>query len=163
MNMPVLYRKRLIPDECVLLDKDRMLSISEDCLITAWNTIRPKKELSHGISAYFWKKGVKVSKFYNHANQLICWYCDIITHQYEPAKNTYTVTDLLTDVLIYPDGNIKVVDLDELSEASEKGLLSLELLHKSLHQTDTLLRSIYNGTFKELQDIINNAEKAADQ
>ena len=146
MNSPDLYRKRLIPAECVLLDKDKVIRCTDDYLITSWDTIRPKKDLSHGISAFFWKQGVKVSKFYDHQDRLICWYCDIIATKYDAATDTFTFTDLLADVLIYPSGLIKVVDLDELADAVEQKLITTEQLLDSLRKLDALLRLIYDGT-----------------
>ena len=158
MNSPVLYRKRLIPAECVLLDQDRVILCTEDLLVTTWDTIRPKKELSHGISAFFWKQGVKVSKFYDHKDQLICWYCDIITHEYSPETNTYITIDLLADVLIYPNGEVKVVDLDELADAVEQHLISQDMLLTALRQLNDLLSHIYDGSFSKYQEYLENIE-----
>ncbi len=155
MNSPVLYRKRLIPAECVLLDKDKVIRCTDDYLITSWDTIRPKKDLKRGISAFFWKQGVKVSKFYDHQDHLICWYCDIITHEYHPETNTYITIDLLADVLVYPNGQVKVVDLDELADAVEQHLISQELLLTALRQLNTLLSHIYSGKFSEYQKYID--------
>lgn len=151
-HMPklTLYRKRLIPDECIQLKNDEILYAEKDLIITKWNTIRPKKELSHGLSAFFLDKGIKISKFFDHANELICWYCDIITHTYDRDSNTYVMIDLLADVLVYPDGTVKVVDLDELALATEKKLLSEEQLLIALRQLDWLLQTIYSGRFREL-------------
>ena len=126
MKRPILYRKRLIPEECILLKDDELLYRDEKKIITRWNTLRPKKDLHHGFSCYFLDKGIKVSKFYKADGSLICWYCDIVAHSYDKATDTYVFTDLLADVLVYPDGRVKVVDLDELSEANETGLLSLD-------------------------------------
>lgn len=42
---PVLYRKRLIPSECIRLDSDEILQRSDRLLVTRWKTIRPKKNL----------------------------------------------------------------------------------------------------------------------
>ena len=142
----------------ILLDKDKVLVREEDHLITSWNTIRPKKDLCRGISAFFWEKGVKISKFYDHQNNLLCWYCDIMTYSYDKETDTYTMVDLLADVLIYPDGSVKVVDLDELAEAVEKGLISQELLLISLRHLNSLLELIYSGHFHELQKYIEEAE-----
>lgn len=161
MANPLIYRKRLIPMECALLDKDEYLYVSENLIITRWNTIRPKKNLSHGISAYFLDKGIKVSKFYDHQHQLLSWYCDIITHEYQKESNTYIVTDLLADVLVFPDGSVKVVDLDELAEATEKKLLTEEQLLLSLHQLNDLLQLIYQGKFARLQKVLDDAEAGA--
>ena len=158
MNSPVLYRKRLIPAECVLLDQDRVILCTEDLLVTTLDTIRPKKELSHGISAFFWKQGVKISKFYDHKDQLICWYCDIITHEYSPETNTYISIDLLADVRIYPNGEVKVVDLDELADAVEQHLISQDMLLTALRQLNDLLSHIYDGSFSKYQEYLENIE-----
>lgn len=161
MKKPILYRKRLIPLECILLEKDHVLHREENYLITKWDTIRPKKSLSHGLSAFFWDKGVKVSKFYDHDNKLICWYCDIITYEYQAETDTYITIDLLADVLVYPDGTVKVVDLDELADALEQKLISQEMLLTALRQLNGLLQIIYSGNFKELQSYIDDAEENA--
>ena len=155
MKRPTLYRKRLIPEECILLKDDELLYRDEKTIITRWNTLKPKKDLHHGFSCYFLDKGVKVSKFYKADGTHICWYCDIVTHSYDEATDTYVFTDLLADVLVYPDGFIKVVDLDELSEANETGLLSLENLHKALRTTNALLTEIYAGRFEVFTAPIN--------
>ena len=64
MDKPLLYRKRIIPEEIILLDKDEILYSDDSHIITRWNTIKPKKILHHGSSCYFLKEGFKVSKFY---------------------------------------------------------------------------------------------------
>ena len=122
MKKPAIFRKRLIPEECILLKDDVLLYCDAKLLITSWNTLKPKKDLDHGISCYFLNQGYKISKFYNHEGTLISWYCDIIDYTYDPDSDTYVVTDLLADVILYPDGFVKVVDLDELAEAFEKRL-----------------------------------------
>ena len=45
---------------------------------------------------------------------MLFWYCDIVDHTFDTATDTYIFTDLLVDVIVYPDGFVKVVDLDEL-------------------------------------------------
>ena len=159
MNAPTLYRRRLIPSETLLLKDDVILYHDEHRIVTRWSTIRPKKDLHHGFSCYLLDKGVKVNKFYNHNHELICWYCDIVSHSYDPASNTYIFTDLLADVLVYPDGRLKVVDLDEMADAVEQGLLSQEMLLKGLRRTNWLLSRIYDGTFSEIQDYINQVDQ----
>ena len=71
-DTPILYRKRLIPEECILLNKDILLYRDEHILVTKWQTIRPKKDLDHGTSCYFLDKGWKVSRFLNRLGGLIC-------------------------------------------------------------------------------------------
>ena len=49
MKRPTLYRKRLIPEECILLKDDELLYRDEKTIITRWNTLKPKKDLHHGF------------------------------------------------------------------------------------------------------------------
>ncbi len=142
---PVLYRKRLLPSECIRLDDDEILLRSDRVLVTRWKTIRPKKELSHGISCYLLGEGWKISRFLNHENRLICWYCDIIDVAYDGDTDTYVFTDLLADVLLYPSGEIRVVDLDEIAQALESGLLPVSQACSCMRKLDALLREIYAG------------------
>lgn len=57
---------------------------------------------------------------------------------------------MLADVLIYPDGKVKVVDLGEVAEAMEKGLIDDTLVKKALLSLDKLLEIVYTpGGIKE--------------
>ena len=149
MVLPTLYRRRLIPEECIRLSDDRIVYADDEMIITKWTTLHPKPNLTHGISCYFLNKGIKVSKFYNH-DFFKFWYCDIIRTDYEAAENRYTFTDLLIDVILKPDGSVKIVDLDELGDAAECNLLTTEDLSYALHTADSLLRCIYKGDFPAL-------------
>ncbi len=149
MTKLALYRKRLIPEECVLLKDDIILEANEDYILTKWNTIKPKKDLHHGYSCCYLKKGIKVSKFYREDGTLIYWYCDIVSYEWNEAKTSLITTDLLIDILIYPDGSLKVLDLDELADAQDRMLISGELLKSSLRTANRLLQDIYAGKFYE--------------
>lgn len=153
-----LYRKRIIPDECILLEEDEILYHDPEVIITKWNTIRPKKTLHHGYSCYFIDRGYKVSKFYDHDNHLISWYCDIIEHTYDPHEKTYVFTDLLIDVIVYPNGFVRVVDLDELADAQRDGLITQAQMQLALRRCDKLLSLIYKGAFHKLQKYIEEYE-----
>lgn len=152
MADPILYRKRLIPEECVLLKDDRFLYRDEEIIVTAWNTLKPRKDLHHGRSCYYLREGIKVSRFYDENGSLLYWYCDIVDYDYDAKTDTYVITDLLADVIIYPDGFVKVVDIDELATAKEAGLLTDALLKKALLTLNHLLQVIYDGGFEKLQE-----------
>lgn len=152
MADPILYRKRLIPEECVLLKDDRFLYRDEEIIVTAWNTLKPRKDLHHGRSCYYLREGIKVSRFYDENGSLLYWYCDIVDYDYDAKTDTYVITDLLADVIIYPDGFVKVVDIDELVTAKEAGLLTDALLKKALLTLNHLLQVIYDGGFEKLQE-----------
>lgn len=155
MNNPILYRKRIIPQECILLKDDRILSCSEEHIITSWNALHPKKDLHHGWSCYFLKEGFKVSKFCKEDGTLMYWYCDIVDFDYNSTQNTLIVTDLLADVIVYPDGFVKVVDIDELVTALNNNDISLDTLKSSLLTLDKLLNIIYHGEFSKLQHLLD--------
>ncbi len=158
MNKPLLYRKRIIPMECILLKDDEILYFDENNIVTRWNTLRPKKLLHHGLSCYYLSEGFKVSKFYKEDGTLLYWYCDIINYEYDAEKNSYVFKDLLADVLIYPNGTVQVVDVDEIADALEEGTLSVEEMIPALRSLDDLLRRIYSGEFSEMQAFIERIE-----
>lgn len=157
MSEPILYRKRIIPEECILLKDDKILFQGKEIIVTGWNSLKPKRELHHGYSCYYLNEGFKVSKFLRHDDSLMFWYCDIVEYEYFQETNTYIVTDLLADVEVSPDGFVKVVDLDELAEALENRLISEETLKKALLQLNNLLKIIYVGDFGRLQAPIEQA------
>ena len=159
MNSPVLYRQRIIPEEIILLDKDEILFSDDDHIVTRWNTIKPKKILHHGCSCYFLKEGFKVSKFYRQDGSLMYWYCDIISYRYDPKDDSYVFTDLLADVLIYPDGKVEVVDVGEIADALEDGTLTTDEMIPALRSLDKLLEIIYSGKFSGIQKMINDIEE----
>lgn len=84
--MPTLYRKRLIPDECVNLKNDNIIFLDSDAIVTSWNTFRPKAEFTHGTSYYVINEGFKISKFYKADNSLAYIYCDIIDTSYDAVR-----------------------------------------------------------------------------
>ncbi len=155
MENITLYRRRLIPDEIVHLKDDVVLYHDDTVIITKWKTIKPRKDMDHGFSAYLLKEGIKVSKFYRADNSLLYWYCDIVDYEYDATTNSYTSTDLLTDVVLYPDGQIRVLDLDELAEASVKDMITKDQLHSALMRTDKLLNTMYQKTFDQYTKLID--------
>ncbi len=149
-----LYRKRIIPEECILLKDDVILHADERIIVTAWKTIRPKEAFDHGYSCYFLEEGCKVSRFLRPDNTLLYWYCDIVDHTFDPGENAYVFRDLLADVIVYPNGFVKVVDLDEFELALEQGSLTIEDVRRSIRSLSALLKVIYNHEFDRMTDEI---------
>lgn len=146
-----LYRRRLIPAERILLKDDVIVKQTEELIITSWKTLNPKIAFSHGCSCYFLREGFKISKFYRQDDSLLYWYCDIVEYTQDESNHTLTATDLLADVIVYPDGRTKVVDLDELAQAFDTGLLTAAQLSAALRQLNHLLTYIYKDKFDQLQ------------
>ena len=139
MVYPKLVRKRLIPFESVPLKDDRIVHIEDGLIVTHWDVLKPRKDFQKGISCYFMEEGYKISRFMDKDGKLVYFYCDIIDTEYNDKEDTYIFTDLLADVLIYPDGRVKVVDICEM----EKGIIDDALVKKALVRLDKLLDIIY--------------------
>lgn len=155
MNHPQLFRKRLLPAECIPLKNDIIVEANKEVIITKWKTLNPKTTFDHGCSCYFLEEGYKVSKFYRSDGSLLYWYCDIVDYEFNEQDNTLIVTDLLADVIIYPDGRVKVMDLDELADALDSGLITPELLSTGLRRLHNLLSLIDRDKFDRLQERLN--------
>jgi protein associated with RNAse G/E len=143
-----LYRRRFIPNEIKLLANDKILYMDDDIIITSWNTLKPRSDFASGISAYYRKEGFKISRHYAADGSFTRWYCDIVAESKNQDGLVYS--DLLVDVVIFPDGTVRVVDLDEAADALEQGLITAELLTQALRSTNKLLTCIYQGRFPEL-------------
>lgn len=150
MEKPLLYRKRYIPLEIKSLNDDKILLVTDDVIVTKWNTFKPKKDFSKGVSYTFLNEGYKISKFMKDNGETVYYYCDIINSEYQKEKNTWIFTDLLVDVKIYPSGFVEVVDVGEVAEALDSGLINEETVKELLVKLDKLLEIVYSGKWKDM-------------
>ena len=155
MNISKIYRKRLIPAECLFLKDDIIVEQNDEFVLTKWKTLHPKPNFSHGCSCYLFNEGIKVSKIYREDGSLVYWYCDIVDYDFD-EEGSMTATDLLADVILYPDGHVEVVDLDELAEAYEKDLITKRQMTRCLCNLNQLLSKIYRDKFDRLQAYLNS-------
>lgn len=160
MSKPSLYRRRFIPDELIHLKDDNILIMEPNLIITSWNTLNPRKDIARGISAFYLDKGYKVSKVFNQQGEVVYWYCDIIQYKKDDIKKSVIIEDLLIDLILYDDGSIKIVDLDELADALDKKLITQNEATYALRTVNTLLQLIYAGHFHTLQEPINATERS---
>ncbi len=158
MTKPKLYRRRFIPQELIHLKDDIILVMEPDIIITKWRTLHPRHDIARGISAFYPDKGFKISKLYNEQNRIVYWYCDIIQVKTEPDKNAVIIEDLLIDVILYEDGSVRVLDLDELADALEQKLITQAEAAYALRTVNSLLKIIYDGQFHTLQEPVNRTE-----
>lgn len=159
MSRPRLFRRRFIPDENIELKDDMILALEPNLIITSWNVLKPRRDISRGVSAYFIDKGIKVSKVFDNAGQMVYWYCDIIETHYDEKENIYTFNDLLIDVIVYPDGQVEVLDMDEFADAMEQGILSVGTIAHAMRATDDLLHTIYAREFEKYTHYIDDMLK----
>ncbi len=155
-----LFRKRYIPEECILLKNDRVLYLDDSRLVTAWNVLKPRADFTSGISLFDFKKHWKITRVAKADGSLYHWYCDIMRVHISEDKDANAATclmeDLLIDVVIEPDGSVHVLDLDEAAKAFENGLITGADLTLALNAADALLRIIRSGEFSEYQNIVEN-------
>lgn len=152
-----LYRKRYLPDEIVHLKDDIILYQDEQRIVTSWDTLKPRKDIKRGISAYFIEEGIKVSKVFNACDEVVYWYCDII--HTEKTGSSFIFHDLLVDVIVYPDGFVKVVDLDELGQLLSAGKIDTAFVSDALAKANHLLSLIYDNSFGQYQAFINKFDQ----
>ncbi|MDO5293751.1 MAG: DUF402 domain-containing protein [bacterium] len=160
MNLDTkLYRKRFIPNETIYLKDDLILYTDDSYIITKWNCLRPRNDIAYGYSLYCLNNGYKISKVFNYKHELVYWYCDIVTYDYQEEANELTIIDLLADIIVYEDGSSKVLDLDELADSLEQNLIPLSLGCKALRQANAFLSEIYNGTLISYQNLLSSYEQ----
>jgi Uncharacterized conserved protein len=161
MIKPVILRKRFIPFEIVDISGDELLYRSDKLLVTRWKAIKHRDDLYGGISFTYLTEGIKVSRFYNASGDFLYWYCDIIDVSYDKKKDMYTFEDLLVDIKLLPDGQVRVLDADELAEALEKGLITASHVCRALRILDKVLNLIYENRFppKECSDFNYHNER----
>ena len=80
----------------------------------------------------------------------VYWYCDIV--EAERSDGGYVFNDLLADVIVTPDGTVKVLDVGEIADALDLALITTAQAKIALRVLDRLLKIIYGGRFGELTD-----------
>ncbi len=136
----MLYRKRFIPEEVVPLKDDEIVFADETKIITKWKTLKPRPDFAWGISCYDLQNSYKISRFLDENNHLVYYYCDIM--EWEKTEDGYLFSDLLADVIIYPNGVVRVVDLAEIADALDEKKITEAQAKKALRILDRLLRRI---------------------
>jgi predicted RNA-binding protein associated with RNAse of E/G family len=61
--------------------------------------------------------------------------------------------------VVYPDGSSRILDLDELADAHERGLVDNHTLYEALKRADKLVSDIYAGKFNKYRDLVDYLEK----
>lgn len=146
-----IFRKRYIPDEIVDISADEVVFKTDDLIVTKWLPIKPRKDISKGISYTMLNKGWKISKFFDKNDEFMYWYCDIIEHTFDGEN--YILIDLLVDLKVYPDGTYEILDLEELDEALQNGIITLNQKEDALNKLNALLEIVKNGEFPPIKEV----------
>ena len=146
-----IFRKRYIPDEIVDISADEVVLKTDDLIVTKWLPIKPRKDISKGISYTMLNKGWKISKFFDKNDEFMYWYCDIIEYTFDGEN--YILIDLLVDLKVYPDGTYEILDLEELDEALQNGIITLNQKEDALNKLNALLEIVKNGEFPPVKEV----------
>ena len=134
----------------VHLKDDTLIAEEEGLLVTKWKVLKPRKDFTHGYSCYFLTEGWKCSQYLRADGTLLYHYIDLIQTEHNAETNTYIIHDLLIDVIIMPNGEIRVLDVGEVPEAVRQGLISADTAMHALTLLDNLLELLYGGRFDTL-------------
>jgi predicted RNA-binding protein associated with RNAse of E/G family len=121
---PKMWRKRYIPDEIIDISKDNVVFRDNNLIITKWDVLHPREDFQRGVSYIMLDRGIKISRFLKADGKFVKYYCDIIEVEFHKENDEYIFKDLLVDVEIYADNQVRVLDMDELIEAETQGLIT---------------------------------------
>ena len=156
-----VVRKRIVPDEEVLLLNDEFLPIksgNSDLFMSKWLPLKPRKDIGWGLSLYDISKNYKISAIYDCYGNFSYWYCDIISSTFFPKENKYIIKDLLLDVKWDNINAPTLLDEDELEEMFSKKAVSEEEYVIAKLTGNRLINMMESGNFppdafKEIPDV----------
>jgi len=102
-------------------------------------------------SGYKWLSILPKDDFYcitammNEKGDILLWYIDMIAGQGIDKDGVPYFYDLYLDLVIYPNGDIVVDDMDELEEALNQNEISLEQYHLALDTADKLKNGLLSN------------------
>lgn len=152
-----LIRKRFYPEEEIDISSDDIIYMDKEMLVTKWAPIKKRDDIKKGMSCVYLNKGIKISRVFDHSDNLVYTYCDIIRTRIE--DDTLITEDLLVDVVIYPNGQYRVLDIDELVMLRNQGRISEDIVLEALEKLSFLLNNIYNGfSLDRLDEFLKESE-----
>lgn len=88
-----------------------------------------------------------ITAMMNQDNDILVWYIDMIAAQGIDADGIPYFDDLYLDLVVYPNGEILVDDMDELEEALCQADITQAQFDLAVHTADTLK----NGLLKDIR------------
>lgn len=97
-----------------------------------------------------WLSILPQNKFYcitamlNEKDDILLWYIDMIAKQGIDADGVPYFDDLYLDLVVYPNGEIKMDDMDELKEALYQKDITQEQFDLAVNTADELTKGLLN-------------------
>ncbi|MBD5531318.1 MAG: DUF402 domain-containing protein [Lachnospiraceae bacterium] len=83
-----------------------------------------------------------ITAMMNEKSDILLWYIDMIAGQGTDTDGMPWFDDLYLDLVVYPNGEIKVDDMDELEEALRQKDITQEQFDLALHTADQLKKGL---------------------
>lgn len=103
-------------------------------------------------------KNIALSVAMDEKDQILEWYFDIAKDSLLTEEGVPYIEDLYLDVILYPSGEIQILDKDELQEALDNNIITKEdyalaynVANKLIKQIDGRVNEITSFTNKYLQ------------
>ena len=99
------------------------------------------------LEFYDYNSKIKLTAIYDDQNQIIEWYFDI-ARKIGKENSTPYEDDLYLDVLLIPNGEITLLDEDELQLAYDRLEISKEIYDMAYNEANQLINKLRNNTYK---------------
>lgn len=147
MKINCLLKHKLVPQGTVDITNDKILFFDGNFLVTQWKPENSNMNISSAISLVSIKDGYQISKKFDSNNKFVYWYCDIVKTKWTKETSCLEITDLIIDLVVFPNYQVNCIDLDELTDAKEKGLISSMDFNWAKESSLKLLQKVIEGEF----------------
>lgn len=165
-EIKTLLKHKLLPQCTEDITEDEILFFNNDYLVTQWKAKSSNMNIASALSVVSVEHGIQISKKYDKDKKFCYWYCDIVKTKWTPESSCFEITDLLVDVVVFPDNELRMIDLDEFTQSKNNGLLNtsdfqwaqqsvLKLINQALlgdfppkHLFESILQNIPSDFFK---------------
>lgn len=126
MKIQKLLKHKLVPPSSEDISGDEVLYFDLDFLVTRWKPAKSNMNIGAAVSLLCVKSGVQISKKYNREGKFVYYYCDMVKTHWDPETETFEVTDLIADLIVFPDSELRLIDLEEFQEAYQSKVIDTE-------------------------------------
>ena len=99
------------------------------------------------LEFYDYNSKIKLTAMYDDKDQIIEWYFDIARKVSKENGKPYE-DDLYLDVILVPNGEITLLDEDELQLAYDRLEISKEIYDMAYNEANQLINKLRNNTYK---------------
>ena len=126
----------------------RMWQLAPNLIIERINQPMPAWARSDTMFHYLLDDGIAIMENFYSRRYGRLYYIHICEYFYDELRQTWIMKDLFTDLLVSNEGQlVTVLDLDDLADAQEIGLVNAAQANNILRHTQRVIRRIMEGEF----------------